>query len=845
MSKKPPKWPLKFFRWFCRPDYAEDIEGDLLERFEKRPSNWRFTREVIRLFRPGIIRNFELTTKIVSIDMLVYFLKIGLRNLKRPNTFSVVNFLSFSVALSASFLIYKYVDSAYGADSFFSQKENIYRLVRKVDDPNASYRSPSLAAPYKDDFVNNYGIEEGHIARLFTDDELVTYQGKSFFEDNFFYSDPSFLTILDFPLSSGDHQTALKKANSVVISQRAAKKYFGTKNPLGEIIEIDNKGLLEVSGVFDDIPARSHLEIDFLAPMTALGYASRLLKDKEAHAFSFYFRRENLDLPEHITGIEENTTLSYQPLSEIYFDNSLELDEAEHENENLLKSLIFIAILILIIAGANFLNLILSSSLRKVKDLGVRKVLGSNWKLEVLKQLIETYLIVFAAFTVAIGVCFLASEMINTDIIVFTIDASLLYMIPLLALILTLSFALFPSLIPSTVKASSAMERKIKNIKVGFLQESILTTQFLISMLLILLSVVVTKQFNYMQNRELGLNPDQILYFTSNNKHSYRNLSKIKSEVEALTGVKEVATSIGGLPTSYTETLSYRIEGVETTRQLMTAFTSLNFPNLLDLEAIEGTPFDIELTSETGKTALLNETAARQLGWPQKDIIGTSIEPLDYFGFEEGQTRKVVGIVKDFHFDSFKNAIEPLAILSSDLEETIIVKLASEDSKNTVLAIASVWDKYVPKYPFEYSFLDQKFQRMHAEDTKQRNLLYLFSGLAIIISIAGLLSLSSYLLQIRKKEIVLRSVLGATSRNLLKLLAANYLKLLLVAGILVVPVAMLLSTRWLNEFSYRINLSPDILFTGISSVVLVMLFILSIQILHSIKLNPAEELSNE
>jgi len=778
--------------------------------------------------------------------MLFYFLKIGWRNLKRPSIFSTINFLSFSAALAVTFMIYQYVKQEYTTDTFFKHKEQLVRLVRKVEDANASYRSPSLAAPYLEDFVSIYGVDKNNVTRVFKDDELVTVGDNSFFEAQFFYADPTFFDLLDFPFQYGNAKTALSIPNAVVISQKVAKKYFGSGNPLGKIIEIDNKGLLKVTGVLSPAPSKSHLEIDFLAPLSSLGYAERLLNDKEVHAFSFYMLTDNMTLPTHFEGIEENTVLAYQPFTDVYFDNTLELDEVAHGNKNLLKSLIAIAILILFIAGANFLNLILSTSLSKIKDLGVRKVLGSNWKLEVFRQLVETYLIVLFSFLLATTACFFIAQMMaESNAISFELDTRLLIIVPLLSLLLTLLFALYPSVLTATINASSALEKKVKNLRISYLLESILTFQFAITMLLIVLSVLITKQFNFLQNREIGLNPDQVLYFSSNNRHSFKNLKNIQGEIERLPGVQEVAMSIGGLPDSYTESITYHIEGMENTRQLMTAFTSANFPSLLDMEIIEGKLFDTSLSSDVGKVALVNETAARQLGWPAENILGTTIEPIDYFAYEEGQPKKIIGIVKDFHFDSFKKEIEPSALLSTDLEETVVVKLLSENAGNTVLKIASIWDKYVPKYPFEYNFLDQKFQRMHEEDTRQRSILYLFSTLAIIISMAGLLGLSAYLLQVRRKEIVIRSVLGATSHHLLLLLTSKYIKLLLMAGIISIPISLFLGTAWLNDFSYRIAFSPSIFFMGITLVMVLMLSILGIQIMYSIAVNPAEELGNE
>ena len=850
MNKTPPKYFLQFFRWFCDPDYVDDIEGDLLERFDKRTqlkkrARWHFMIDVLSLLRPGIIRKGKGSTQFNYYGMITYFLKIGFRNFKKPGAFSSINFLSFSIALAATLLIYQYIDTERKTDSTFTKKDQVFRLVREVEDANSSYRSPFLAAPYRDDFVDALGLSEDKIVRLFKDNELVTVEEKSFLEDNFFYTDPAFLQVLDFPLEIGNPEKVLDKPNTVIISRRIAKKYFESQNPLGKIIEIDNKGRLEISGVFAKTASKSHLDIDFLAPISALGYASWLVKNKEVHAFAYYALSESHRLPTELTGLDTDTRISWQPLSEVYFDQAMESDDAMHGNANFLRSLILIAALILIISGANFLNLILTTSLKKIKDLGVRKVLGSSSLLEVVKLLTETYIIVFFSLLFALGIYLNCAEVfLPQEVHSYYLDSSHLVFIPILTLALTLVFALYPAIITCTIKVSSAAEKKVKHLKVSLLQNGILTFQFGITMLLVVLCVVVTRQFEFLQQKELGINPDQVLYFTSNNKHSYRNLKNIQREVGELKGVKEVAMTVGGLPDSYMSTVTFDIQGTESKRQLLTSFSSLNFPSLLNMEVIEGSLFDPSLKSDIGKTALLNETAARFLGWPDNQLVGRSITPTNS-SFEGAEPRKVVGIVKDFHFGSFKNTIEPMAILSTDMEETVIVKLSSADAKRTILDIASIWEKYVPRYPFAYHFLDQKFKALHEADTKQRKVLYLFAGLAIIISIAGLLGLSAYLLQIRRKEIVVRSVLGASTSDLIKLLLAKYLKLLVIAGVSSIPLALFFGSSWLNDFSYRIAFTPDIYLMGTSSVMLLIVFILGIHIIFSTRINPAEELGNE
>lgn len=851
MKKRPPKYAIRFLHWFCDPDIVDDIEGDLLERFEHRlhqgkPANRLFLLDVLQLVRPGIVRVIKAPGKSGNLAITGYFLKISLRNLSRANGFAIMSILGFSMALAAGFLICQYVVHEHQTDSFFTHRDQLFRVVREVEEVNASYRSPYLAAPYRDVLIHSKGIQEDHLVRLYQDDELVSFENKHFFEAQFFYADPAFFKLLDFPFQYGHPGSSLNDPNAVVISQEVAKRYFGNINPLGKLLHIDNKGPLKVTGVLAQLPANSHLDLAFVAPIQAMGYTSRMLKEKEAHAFSFYLLAEDGVLPTEIPGIKPHTNITWQAVTDIYFDPLFEMDMARHGNRQLLQSMILTAILILVIGGANFLNFVLSTIIKDLKGLGLRKILGSHWKKEVIKQLADVYLMVNLATVLAMIMSYLLSAFVLTTYhIPFRMGIDHLWLLPLFTLIITVVFGLYPAMIFSGTSITEAMAKKVKKIKIRSLQDMMLTFQFVIVLLLMVLSLVVTKQFAFLQNKSLGLNPEQILYFSSNNKDSFRNMAKIKMEMEALSGVSDVAMSIGGLPHSFTESISFKVPEDGTRKQIMTVFASRNFPELMELSVVEGQLFNTKIRSTASRTALVNETAARQLGWPQQKLIGTPLQPVDYFDSLEGPSWNIVGIVDDFHFESFRKQIEPLIILSSDLEETFIVKLASQDAGKTVDQIAAIWNNHVPNYPFTYFFLDQRFQQIYEDDTRQRKMLYLFSGLAILIAIIGLTSISAYILQRRRKEMALRNVLGAPHLELIRLLSARYFKLLGIATIISLPVSIYLSNLWLSEFSYRTSLSAN-LFWGSSLVVAaVMLAVLFLQIQRSLSNNPAEELSHE
>ena len=574
-----------------------------------------------------------------------------------------------------------------------------------------------------------------------------------------------------------------------------------------------------------------------------MGYVSRLLEERESHAFNYYLLSSGA-LPAIPTGIEPNTKITWQPLKEVYFDDSISIDNSSHGNKNLLRSLVILAVLIIIIAGANYLNILLSNSLQNIKALGIRKVLGASWKMELGRQLIETNMTILLCMALAWAL-YSALPYLIPDLPASTLPFEMLISLPIASVLLSLAFTIYPVIIASATTASEAIAKKVKSIKIRPLQEGILSFQFAVAMVLIVMSIVITQQFDYLQKRELGLSPDQILYFSSNNKHSYKNIEKIKNEVDALSGVKEVAMCIGGLPNSFTEAISFNVEGMESQLQMMTAFAEAGFPKTIGLELIEGQLFNEKLKSKIGQSAILNEAAAKQLGWPETEVLGRAIEPKEYFAYEEGQSWRVIGIVKDYHFESLKERIAPLVILNSDLEETFVIKLASAESSETVEKISEIWSDYVPKYPFQYSFLDAHFQAMIEKDTRQRRLLYLFSAFTILISIGGLLGLSAYVLNSRRKEIALRNVLGAPMNHFLLLFSKRYFKLLAVATGISVFTSIYFSRQWLNDFSYRISLSPDMFITGVGMVTALVFIILIAQIVHSISANPIEELNND
>ncbi len=790
--------------------------------------------------------------------MIRHNIKTTFRALIKLSLFSMLNMLGLIVALVVFFLILQFASTEYHADSTFEKGETIFRVIRTINDENSSFQSPTLAATYKNQLAIDLDISQNQILRLFRDNELVTYDNKSFFESNVLFADKYFFEIFNYPFLFGNPLTALEKPNSVVLSTEMAKKYFGENNPIGKIIELEGKGLLEVTGVLSQMKVKSHLQIDFIAPISALGYTSRLLTNSEIQAFSYYllisqdnkwilsnFEKLTNRYFEKGNNYENNIKLSLQPLVNIYFDEPMRNDLAEHGNKKLVNGLLVIAILVLLIAGVNFLNLTLAAFLKRIKEVGIRKILGSSQKVLIFQFLLEIYFSITIVVILAL-ICSIYLIRINENLnhlkAALAFDAKLILGLIGFSFILTLLFGLYPAVVLSSQNISSALSKKIGNLKSSFLQDSLLIFQFFAAIVLIILSIVVSKQFDFLQQKEIGLITDQILVFDSNNKHSWKNKELIRQEVERLNGVKSVAMIYGGLPEHPTESYAYITPKSDRNFLWKTAFTSLNAIDVLQLKILDGRDFDPMLKSDKGNSAILNETAAKELGWPSEDIVGrTLVRP----GLEFKEPLIIIGVIKDYHFESYKNQIEPLVITSTDWEETFVVKLTSKSYQNTIKEIEAIWSKYVPKYPFTYQFLDDTFKKMHIEDTKQRIALYLFSALSILISTIGVLGLSSFILELKTKEIAIRAVLGASLSNMLKLFSAKFIKLLCIASFIAVPLSLFLAELWLTDFKYRIKLDIMIFIYGCAAVMVTIISLLCLQIWKATVSNPTENLSNE
>jgi|GEM_PF-2598138 len=786
--------------------------------------------------------------------MLFHKLKFAIRLLFRSDIFTFLNIISLAVTICAILAIYLFVKTEITTDQDISQSENIFRIIRKVEAPNSSYKSPTLSGTFNELICLETGISTSDILRVYLDDELVSYKEKVFFESNVLYVDHNFFQILDYPLKFGDASYVLDKATSTVISERIAKKYFGEQNPIGEILEIEGKGSLEITGVLAETNSNSHLSIDFLVNNREMGYASKFLTDNASHAFTFYLKvplRDKNAIENKLKILSEKylnegdyspkESLQLQTLADIYFDEPMIFDIANHGSKSSSRTLVIIAVILLMVTSANFINLSIAKLTKGVRQTGIKKILGSSNNALIVDWALEVYLKILIATVIGIICCFLMlplfSKYYTINLLLFDSKQIFIWLL-VFPILLTSIIIIIPGSIFSQLNPFSALTGKMGQLKTNYVQHILLFFQFGVSFILIVFTIVIVRQFQFMQEKELGYNDAQVLVFDSNNKHSWKNKTHIQNAIKQLGEVADVTMVYGGVITSPTEAYSYKVK--ELSYQWNTAFVQPNFVDLLQLKIIDGNGFEDKINPEKNDVIVLNESAAKILGWPQKDIIGEFV-----LMKEENFAKRIIGIVQDYHYESFKNKIEPLVIQSTGWEETFVVKLQSKDYQNTLSKVENIWKSYVPEYPFAYRFLDASFQQIHLADTKNGNIIFFFTILTLIITSMGTLSLGAFIQQTKIKEITIRKVLGAPVYHIFYNLSASFLKVLLFSSVVALPATWIFATNWLSDFNYRISLSPFLFIGGFILIVTTVMGLVIVQSWKTATSNPINHLRLE
>ena len=793
--------------------------------------------------------------------MIKNYLKIAFRNLWRHRVFSLINILGLTVGMTACFLIFMYVRFELSYDTFHTKSDRIYRVVADIKTPTETMNTsgPSWAvAPHITELP-----EVEAAVRVLSDNILFRKDDIKFNESNALWADSAFFTLFDFKLLKGDPRKALSEPFSIVLSETSAKKYFGNADPMGQTILITGEEGRpgKVTGVMQDIPENSQIRGDVIVSMTTITkkfaegidnqwgnygpFAYVLLKPNVSAATfqgklpAFLEKWNGKEMKEH----EMFPTLFLEPMKDVYLHS--DRDGQARGNANNVYIFSIIAVFIIVIACINFVNLTTARSSERAKEVGIRKVSGAQ-RSQLAGQFIgESLLISSIAFILTLALAALLRSSFNQlagKIISPGIFSNVNYLLLLLgtALGIGLLAGLYPALLLSSFKPVVVLKgRFATGTKGNLLRKGLVITQFTISTALIIATIVVYTQMQYMRNRDLGFKKDHVLVIDTNND---KGRNALKQAVSGMRNVKAVSLS-GSVPGSGNPGAYSEIENIKGNLQVANLdlyFVDFDYIPLYDIKLAAGRAFNGSYKTDTTQAMILNEAAVKMFGYSSaEDAIGKRFK-------QWGREGKIIGVIKDFHFRSLQQPIKPLSMrIEPDRMQYLSVNLSAADLPVTLAAIEKEYKTLIPNRPYSFYFMDEFFNRQYESEEQFGKLFLNFSVLAIFISCMGLLGLALYSTVQRTKEIGIRKVLGASVSNVSVLLSKEFIKLVLIAMVIASPVAYYFMHKWLEDFAYRVPISWWIFVVAGLAALLIALITVSFQAIRAAVANPVKSLRTE
>jgi len=809
--------------------------------------------------------------------MIRNYFKIAFRNLWKNKGFTAINITGLAIGLSCFILIALYVVDELSYDRYNVNADRIYRVDADIkfggNELKLAVSSDPMGATLKRDYQQ---VEEYTRIYASEGDKLVKKGTEYIDEPHIVYVDSTFFNVFTLPAIAGNTKNALDEPNTVVLTESSAKKYFGTTEVVGKAIEIAKKPF-KINAVIKDIPYNSHFHFDFLLSMKNVDYQFgnylsnnfhtyiRLKQGTDYHVFEKNFAQvvDKYILPQakqfmNISSMEEfqkaGNKLNYflTPLTRIHLYSARfpELDA----NGNIQYVYIFgvVALFILLIACINFINLSTARSASRAKEVGIRKVLGTLKKNLITQFLAESSLMAVISLVLAIAIAFAVLPWFNT-IAAKSLTIGSIFSPRVLPFLIALPFVVgiiagsYPAFFLSKFKPVSVLKGKINTgFKKSHLRSGLVVLQFFTSIILIIGTVIIYRQLNFIQTTNLGYNKDQVLIINNTGTLS-GNDEAFKQDVLKFPGITS-ATMSGYLPVSSSSRSdnTYSREATMDTRNALSMqswVVDYDYVKTMGLQIIKGRNFSKDFGSDSS-AFIINETAAKVLGYD--DPIGKKIYAnLQDAGGARLVTYTIVGLVKNFHFESLKNNIYPLGLRLGHDNGLISFKVNTSNIQPLVKEVESKWKTMAPGMPFSYRFMDESFNNMYKGEQQVGQVAITFSILAILIACLGLFGLVTYMSEQRTKEIGVRKVLGASVTDLVGMLSKDFLKLVLIAALAAFPIAWWVMHSWLQDFAYRIKIDWWIFLLAGFVALAIALVTVSFQAIKAALANPVKSLRTE
>jgi putative ABC transport system permease protein len=833
-------------------DFSEIYEELAAEEGPYKARRWYWT-QVLRSIPMFIINHLYW-----SAEMLKNYLKVAFRNIKRNKIFSFINISGLAIGMACCLLLMLFIRYELSFDRYHKNAKNIYRAAIKHSNSLMGTQmmnvTPGILAPFLreecPEVVTATKIQR-RVSMIQRRGSMIQYKDKQFDDDRFFFADSEFLEVFTFPLIKGNKKTALKDPYSVLLTQDTAEKYFGDENPLGKVLFIDNKHEYTVKGVLQNVPRNSHFTFDILASMVTLeslrgqkhlfgwnNYKTYFILQKGADTDELLKKMQQI-----IDRTEMKDKFILQPLTDIHIYGNYNFELESNGDIRYIYLLSATTFLLMLIACFNFINLSTSRSVHRAKEVGMRKVIGAT-RVQLIKQLLgESLVISIIAFLISLALVKLLlpwfSGYMDRELrFMFFTDIPLLLALIALVFIVGLIAGSYPALFLSRFRPITVFTGILKSGSKGtaLFRNSLVVVQLVITFSLITCTYVILGQLRYIHKKDLGFEKTHIVTAFIRDPNLQNNVESFMTELRSHPQIVDITLS-NQLPfLIMNANPDTRWEGMEANKgqQVFEIHVDNNFIDFYDLKVMQGRKFSKEFRKDAEEACILNQTAARMTGWD---------DPLNK-RYNEGT---VIGVIKDFHFAPLNVEIAPLCLrLNRDPGEWLSIKVPSQDIPGALAVIKRIWEKYSMVYPFVYSFLDERIDRLYRAQQKLGQSITYFSAILIFVACLGLIGLASYTTEQKTKEIGIRKVLGASAGRILSLLWKQYVRWLILASLIAWPVAFYMMQKWLqNNFVYRTKIGIITFIFSAAVAFAITLISVGFQTIKAATANPVDSLRYE
>jgi len=846
-------------------EYMDSVyKGLLLSRGRRVARIW-FWSQFIRSLPRLVIKSIE-----GNLIMLKNYWKIAFRCFKRRKIYSFINITGLTIGIAVAVLILLWVHDERSYDRFHANAHRIYRATQEFhyDDYHLEQvNTPSILAPTILEACPE--VEMATRVRGFRDDYLVIADGKKFNESGLGMADEVFFTLFSFPVIEGNPKTVLSEPQTVAISERAAEKYFGSSPAVGRTLTIFDEDFL-ISGIFKNMPDNSHFHLDVICSYASFEqyhkvqwgmnvFKTYVLLREDSHIPALQSKLDEI-VKNHMFHSEEEyrTTLAkgnytrfpLQPLTDIHLKSHLLWEFESNANDTYVQFFTIIAVFIILIAVVNYTNLSTARSAGRAREVGIRKTIGSTRPSLVRQFLVESILTSLAALTLALIFIQILMpafrQLVGKPWLHFPDSQNPVALLGLGVSTLAIGIiaGLYPAFFLSSFKPSAVLSGKFsQGLKNSFLRNGLVVFQFSLSIVLLVGTLVVQKQMTFVQSQNLGFDRDQVVVVETFGELG-RKLSTLKESLLRNPSVVAVSASSSVPGTSFTN-VGLKLEGTTGNRGTNLFIVDEDFLDTMKLEIVEGRFFSKEFPTD-GQALILNESEALALGGD--DLLNKRIE--GWVGGDQNHWFPIIGIVKDFHYESFHKPIKPMAMVmlhgTCPWPESIVsVRIQTDNVRMTIAHIRKSWEEVMPGSPFEFSFLDTIYDDQYRNEERTSRVFTIFTFFALFVACLGLMGLASFAAERRTKEIGIRKVLGASAPGIVLMMSREFVRWVLLANLIAWPIAYYTMHRWLQSFAYRSDIGFSVfILSGFIALVIALLTV-SFQAIKAAVADPVDSLRYE